>query len=248
MTIERLLARRGRVLLAVLGVTLAALAAPQPARAVLPPDGGTITVTARDVTASNEKVAMAYAALAAMWRTEFRQAGARFVVPDIVRYRGAARSRCGVMDAGNAFYCPDDNAIYYDEVFVAAQAKRAARTLGTDGDMAAIGVVAHEMGHAVAMQLGVVSPYPYENEAIADCLAGAFARQAAHDGSLERGDVEEAFYAMSTAGDPTPRLTGNRRVDRVLLTRAALLGHGTREQRMHNFDAGLEGGPAACLR
>ena len=248
MTIDRLIARRGRLLLAAFGAVLAATVAPRPASAVLPPQAGTITVTERDVTASNEKVALAYAALVTMWRTEFRQAGQRFAVPDLARYRGAIRTGCGIMRGDNAAYCPDDNAIYFDEVFVAAQAKRAARALGTDGDMAAVGVIAHEMGHAVAMQLGYVSPYNYENEATADCLAGAFAQQAARDGSLEKGDAEEAFYAMSTAGDPTPMLTGNRRVDRVILTRAALMGHGTREQRMHNFGAGLEDGPAACFR
>lgn len=248
MTIKRLIARRGRVLLAALGAVLATTVAPQPASAVLPKDTGTITVTARDVTASNEKVRMAYAALAAMWQGEFRQAGERFVVPEVVGYRGAIRSGCGIMGSGNAFYCPDDNAIYFDEVFVAAQAKRAARAVGSDGDMAAIGIIAHEMGHAVAMQLGYASPYTYENEAAADCLAGAFAQQAGRNGSLEQGDVEEAFYAMATAGDPTPSLTGNRRVDRAILTRAALMGHGTKEQRMQNFRAGLEDGPAACLR
>jgi predicted metalloprotease len=248
MTIQRLFPRRGRLLLAALGATLAATTAPARAHAVLPPDASPVTVTARDVTASNEKVAMAYAALVAMWRAEFRQAGERFATPDLVRYRGAVRSGCGIMGSGNAFYCPDDNVIYFDEIFVAAQARRAARAVGSDGDMAAIGIIAHEMGHAVAMQLGYLSSYTYENEAAADCLAGAFAQQAARDGSLEKGDVEEAFYAMSTAGDPTPRLTGNQRVDRVILTRAALMGHGSREQRMRNFRVGLEDGPAACLR
>lgn len=132
-------------------------------------------------------------------------------------------------------------------MFVAAQAKRAAAQLGTDGDMAAIGVIAHEMGHAVAMQLGHISRVTYQNEATADCLAGAFAQQAQKDGTLEDGDIDEAFYAMSTAGDPTPRLTGDRRVDGWILTRAAALGHGTREQRMQNFKSGLDGGAGACL-
>ncbi len=97
--------------------------------------------------------------------------------------------------------------------------------------MAGIGVIAHEMGHAVAIQLGYESPVAYENEAAADCLAGAFARHADKSGSLEKGDVEEAFFGMAAAADPTPELTGNRRVDRVLLTRAAMMAHGTKDQR-----------------
>jgi hypothetical protein len=220
-----------------------ALAA-RPATPAAPQD---VTVTESDVRASNAKVYTAYRALVQMWSTTFRQLDARFAAPDLVRYRGAVRNACGVLRGGNAGYCPGDNRIYFDEVFVAAQARRAAAELGTDGDMAAIGVIAHEMGHAVAIQLGHVSRVTYENEATADCLAGAFARQAEKDGSLEAGDLDEAFYGMATAADPTPELTGDPRVDRRVLFRAARSAHGTGAQRMGNFRAGYDGGPRACL-
>jgi hypothetical protein len=52
---------------------------------------------------------------------------------------------------------------------------------------------------------------------------------------------------MAAAADPTPQLTGNRRIDRVILTRAAIMAHGTKDQRMENFRAGLEGGAGACF-
>jgi len=208
----------------------------------------TAELTERDVAASNEKVRLAYSDLAAMWSNGFAHMHERFVVPRLLRYRGAARSTCGVMQPNNAAYCPLENAIYYDEVFVAAQAKQAALELGTDGDMAGIGVIAHEMGHAVAIQLGFDAPRAYENEAAADCLAGAFALHADRNGSLETGDVDEAFFGMAAAADPTPELTGNRRVDRVILRRASVMGHGTKEQRMDNFRAGLEGGAGACFQ
>ncbi len=205
------------------------------------------SVSERDIAASNEKISMAYGALAAMWSRDFERLGARFVVPQVARYRGAVRSSCGIMRGDNAVYCPSRNVIYFDEVFVARQAKAAAQQLGTDGDMAAVGVIAHEMGHAVAMQLGADSPIPYENEAAADCLAGAFARSAQADGSLEQGDLEEAFYGMAAAGDPTPEYTGDRRVDRRTVVRMAMMGHGTRAQRLANFRAGLGGGAGACI-
>jgi uncharacterized protein len=207
----------------------------------------TTALTERDVAASNEKVRMAYFDLASMWTTGFSQLRARFATPRLLRYRGAVRSACGVMQPNNAAYCPLENAIYYDEVFVAAQAKSAALEVGTDGDMAGIGVIAHEMGHAVAIQLGYDSPIAYENEAAADCLAGAFAQHADRNGSLEKGDVDEAFFGMAAAADPTPELTGNRRIDRVIITRATVRAHGTKEQRMENFRAGLEGGAGACF-
>ena len=206
-----------------------------------------VDVTRADVAKSNEKIAMAHAALREMWTANFRKLGARFAVPGLIRYRGRTSSVCGIMGRGNAGYCPGDNTIYFDEIFVAAQARRAADELGSDGDMAAVGIIAHEMGHAVAIQLGYHSRVTYANESTADCLAGAFTKQAQRDGSLEEGDLDEAFFGMAAAGDPTPELTGDRRIDRRILRAAALMGHGTREQRMANFRQGLEGGAGACL-
>ena len=110
-----------------------------------------------------------------MWSKGLRQIGEPFAPPRLLRYRGVAGTPCGIMGPNNAAYCPQANAIFYDELFVAAQAKNAARELGTDGDMAAVGIIAHEMGHAVAIQLGYASRFTYDNESVADCLAGAFA-------------------------------------------------------------------------
>ena len=246
----QLYALRGRAI--ALALAIAALAGVPSSRlpAAPVPDASPIAdvrLTERDVAASNAKIRLAFADLAGMWRARFAEFGERFVTPRVVRYRGLARSTCGVMQPNNAAYCPRENTIYYDEVFVAAQAKAAALELGTDGDMAGIGVIAHEMGHAAAIQLGYSSPIVYENESVADCFAGAFARHADDNGSLEPGDVEEAFFGMAAAADPTPELTGNRRIDRRILTRATRMGHGTREQRMENFRAGLEGGTRACM-
>jgi predicted metalloprotease len=212
-----------------------------------PAPGTAVDVTAQDVAASNAKVALAYNALVEMWAGDFQQLGTRFTAPGLVRYRGVVRTPCGIMGGNNAAYCTARNTIYFDEVFVARQAKDAALDLGTDGDMAAVGIIAHEMGHAVATQLGADSPVPYYNEAAADCLAGAFTQRSARNGSLEPGDLDEAFHGLAAAGDPTPELTGNRRLDARISSRAALMGHGTREQRLANFRTGYERGAGACL-
>ena len=206
-----------------------------------------VEVTSTDIATSNAKVRMAHSALGQMWTGYFREVGHRFAVPGIIRYRGGAASSCGIMRRNNAGYCPTDNTIYFDEVFVAAQAKEAGKSLGTDGDMAAVGIIAHEMGHAVSLQLGYRSRSTYAMEATADCLAGAFTDHAERDGSLEEGDIEEAFFGMAAAGDPTPELTGDARIDRRILRVASVMGHGTREQRTENFRRGLEGGAGACL-
>jgi predicted metalloprotease len=205
------------------------------------------TVDESAIAASNYKVNMAYQALATLWSRRFAEVGHRFAPPALFAYRGAVRTNCGIMRPDNAAYCTARNAIYFDETFLARLAEAASHELRTDGDMAAIGVIAHEMGHAVVSQLRADSRIPYENEAAADCLAGAFTHESERDGSLEEGDLEEAFFGMAAAGDPPPELTGNRRVDARILTRAALLGHGTREQRLANFTAGYEHGAGACV-
>jgi predicted metalloprotease len=206
-----------------------------------------ITLTSRDVEASTEEAAAAHGALVAMWTQELRRSGTPFRAPRLVRYRGNTRTQCGVMPANNAAYCFNNNTIYFDDVFLAAQAKMASRALGTDGDMAAVGIIAHEMGHAVAFQIGYRSRSSYENEKAADCLAGAFARHAERDGSLEDGDVEEAFFAMAAAADPEFESTGNARVDSRRQARLSREAHGTRAQRQSNFRNGLAHGPRACL-
>lgn len=206
-----------------------------------------VTVTRADVAWSNQKVADAYGALIDMWTKDFDRIGERFVAPRIIRYTGSARTPCGVISPNNAQYCSAANAIFYDEVFVAGMAKIAARQLGTDGDMTGIGIIAHETGHAVAMQLGHRSRSSYDNESVADCLAGAFAYQARRDKTLEDGDMDEATFGMELAGDPTPRSTGNERYDAMIARRIAQQSHGTKEQRVQNFQDGASGGPGACL-
>jgi predicted metalloprotease len=211
------------------------------------PPSDVIEVTRQEVDASNAKVQLVYDALTQMWSADFQKIGDRFAAPQLARYRSPIRTPCGVMMPNNAGYCYADNTIYFDDVFVTAQEKAAARALGTDGDMAGLGIIAHEMGHAVAMQLGDVSRVSYQNEATADCLAGAFAQHSSKDGSLEKGDVEEAEFGMASAGDPTPELTGNQRVDQRILAHLAADSHGTREQRVQNFRTGFTGGAGACV-
>jgi predicted metalloprotease len=210
-------------------------------------DAPRLTLTAKDVDATTQEAIAAHSALVDMWSTEFQRIGERFVAPHLARYRGNTRSACGVLPASNAVYCGRSNTIYFDDVFLASQAKLTGASLGTDGDMAAVGIIAHEMGHAVTEQLGIEFRTPYATEAAADCLAGAFAQHAQKDGSLEKGDLEEAFVAMASAADPQLESTGNRRVDARLAARMRVLGHGTREQRQSNFRTGFDRGPGACV-
>lgn len=206
-----------------------------------------VRVSASDVEASNKKVAAAYGALRNMWSKAFDDINERFTAPRIVRYDRGGRTACGYIGPDNAMYCPLNNTVYYDQVFVAGVQRMTGDATGTDGDMAGVGIIAHEVGHAVATQLGYVSGTSYRNESNADCLAGAFTYEAARDGSLENGDIEEVTQALAMVGDPTPQSTGNARYDRMIQAQLARNSHGTKEQRTQNFRRGLDGGPGACL-
>jgi predicted metalloprotease len=209
-----------------------------------------VTVTEDEVAASNQEISEAYVSLSTMWTQDFEKMGRRFVVPRIYNYRGNVRTSCGVMTMNNAAYCPTNNAIYFDEIFVAGMRKQAARKLGTDGDMAGIGVIAHEIGHAAAMQLGFAPRSSYDNEAVADCLAGTFVGRVQQDttlGKLEPGDLDEALEGVAAAGDPAVELTGNARIDRRREAMLQRMAHGTSEQRVANFKTGLSKGIRGCL-
>lgn len=74
-------------------------------------------------------------------------------------------------------------------------------------------------------------------ELMADCLAGVWAREAeARFGSIERGDIEEAMNAAAQIGDDTLQREAGRRPMPDSFT------HGTSEQRMRWFQAGLQSG------
>jgi len=228
-------------------VPAAAAHAAPPGAARRPDRAPTVRLTERDVTASNRKVAMAYGALVQMWNAQFKRIGEQFDAPNIRRYDGDNFTDCGLIRANNAEYCPDDNTIYYDQVFVAGMQKLAGSELGTDGDMAGVGIIAHEMGHAVAIQLGHEYRSSYQNESTADCLAGAFTQESQHNGSLENGDIDEEVFGISMSGDPTLTPTGDARRDARMHAELARFAHGTKDQRLDNFRRGLNGGPAACL-
>ena len=67
----------------------------------------------------------------------------------------------------NAFYCPADQTIVYDEAFVRAFHDRI-------GESATESIIAHEWGHHIQHVLGEAA-FSIQNELQADCFAGMFA-------------------------------------------------------------------------
>jgi predicted metalloprotease len=130
----------------------------------------------------------------------------------------------------NAFYCGLDHSIYYDNDLLETE-------LANGGDFAVITVLAHEWGHLVQAQLGLLtSQMSIAKELQADCLAGVYARHAAEIGILEEGDLEEGASSLFEKGDfdDTPWFDPQ--------------AHGAPSQRYHAFAAGVTNGLRACLQ
>src|SRR5690606_3800328 len=118
-------------------------------------------------------------------------------------FRDAIGSACGSASAAvGPFYCPLDRKVYIDLSFY----DDLRRQFGAPGDFAQAYVIAHEVGHHVQNQRGLLGrgdAHSIEVELQADCLAGAWARSADARGLVEVGDVDGALNAAAQIGDDT---------------------------------------------
>jgi predicted metalloprotease len=159
----------------------------------------------------------------------------------IVVFRGAVDSACGTTSSAvGPFYCPLDHKVYIDLSFYGELERR----FGAPGDFAQAYVIAHEIGHHLQQQRGVLgggSPDSVEVELQADCLAGAWAQDAERRKLLEIGDVEEALGAASAIGDDKIQERTQGRIQPETWT------HGSAKQRVAAFQRGYRGASAeAC--
>ncbi len=156
----------------------------------------------------------------------------------LVLFRRAIQSACGTAStAVGPFYCPNDQKVYLDLSFF----DELSRKLGAPGQFAQAYVIAHELGHHVQRLEGILrgsSSVPIELQA--DCLAGAWAKDADSRGIVERGDVDQALNAASQIGDDTLQRKQQGYV------RPETFTHGTSAQRKGSFEKGYQGGAAAC--
>ena len=158
----------------------------------------------------------------------------------LVLFRGSTRSGCGTAQAAiGPFYCPNDKKVYIDLAFYDMLRQR----FGAPGDFAQAYVIAHEIGHHVQDTLGLLGHGRTDSvkvELQADCLAGAWAKDAEARGELENGDLGEALNAASQIGDDTLQKREQGHVQPETFT------HGTSAQRKASFQSGYQGGPSAC--
>jgi uncharacterized protein len=158
----------------------------------------------------------------------------------LVLFRNAIGSACGTATtAVGPFYCPLDRKVYIDLAFYDELRRR----FGAPGDFAQAYVIAHEVGHHVQNQKGLLGKGEVSSVAIelqADCLAGAWAKSADARGLVEVGDVDEALNAASQIGDDTIQRKTTGHVQPETFT------HGTSAQRSSSFRRGYDGGAPAC--
>jgi uncharacterized protein len=183
------------------------------------------------------------------WRTIFRQGGENYREPKLVLFSGVYPTACGMgQSAAGPFYCPEDEKVYIDLSFFRLLQER----FRAPGDFAQAYVIAHEVGHHVQKQLGIMeqtarlrqrmSEQEYNEVSVrvelqADCFAGVWAHHAQRERRiLEPGDLEEALRAASAIGDDVLQKRSQGYVVPDSFT------HGSAAQRVRWFRNGFESG------
>jgi len=188
------------------------------------------------------------------WTELFARQNREYVQPKLVLFSGAVESACGMAQAAvGPFYCSADQKVYIDLSFY-----RDLRTrFHAPGEFAEAYVIAHEVGHHVQNQLGIMAraherergasraqanAISVRLELQADCLAGVWASQANRERHiLEPGDMEDGLNAASQIGDDRLQMRAQGYVSPESFT------HGTSAQRVQWFRTGLESGnPGRC--
>ena len=189
------------------------------------------------------------------WKQIFAQDGKIYRAPVLVLYRGATHASCGgaAQSAMGPFYCPADQKVYLDTSFFDQIATRfrgcdvGSRTC----QFSQAYVIAHEIGHHVQNQLGVMddvrkrvaggservrNEMSVRQELQADCLAGVWGNSAAKRHLIDASDVEAGIAAAMAVGDDRLQQQARGYVVPEQFT------HGSSEQRAKWFKIGLSSG------
>ena len=194
----------------------------------------------------------------AEWKEIFDQAGRTYEPPTLVMFTGATQSGCGFAKAAmGPFYCPIDQKVYLDTSFFRdlQQRFRGCDAGSKTCQFSQAYVIAHEIGHHVQNQLGILPKVQQAKQGIeqsdanalqvrvelqADCLAGVWANRAqAKWQFIEPGDVEAALQTASAIGDDRLQRQSQGYVVPDAFT------HGTSAQRARWFTSGLKSGQVA---
>jgi uncharacterized protein len=198
------------------------------------------------------------------WRQIFAKEGKTYRQPTLILYDRVTRAACGgaAQAAMGPFYCPTDQKVYLDTSFFNEIETRFRGCQGRSCQFAQAYVIAHEIGHHVQNQLGILkraqqlqqvaggradaNHVQVQVELQADCLAGVWANyenaQLKSQGKpafIEAGDVEAALTTAAAIGDDTLQKRAQGYVVPDSFT------HGTSAQRQRWFNNGYQGGTVA---
>jgi uncharacterized protein len=184
-----------------------------------------------------------------VWGKLFEKSNMTYRQPKLVIFRGEVESACGLASsASGPFYCPSDEKVYIDLSFCDMLKTQ----FGAYGDFAVAYVIAHEIGHHVQNQLGILARTDRQKSKLsavkanqltvkvelqADFLAGMWAHYAEEMlQTLDAGDIEEAMNAAASVGDDKLQMKYQGKVVPDAFT------HGTSAQRREWFRKGWETG------
>ena len=88
-----------------------------------------------------------------VWTKIFADQGSQYPAPTLVMFRQVTQSGCGTAsEASGPFYCPADQKLYIDLSFYDELRDR----FNAPGEFAMAYVIAHEVGHHIQKQLGIM--------------------------------------------------------------------------------------------
>ncbi|GAB3759048.1 KPN_02809 family neutral zinc metallopeptidase [Spirosoma pomorum] len=184
-----------------------------------------------------------------VWGKIFADKGEQYNDPTLVMFRGVTSSGCGTAQQEmGPFYCPLDKKVYIDLSFYDELSRR----FQAPGQFAMAYVIAHEIGHHVQDELGIMNKVNQAREQMsqrdynklsvrlelqADFYAGVWAHHAQGQSiSINENDVEEALTAANAIGDDKIQERTQGRVVPDAFT------HGSSAQRVYWFKKGLRTG------
>jgi predicted metalloprotease len=186
------------------------------------------------------------------WDGTFERSGEQYPYTDTVFFTDQVQTQCGAATSQvGPFYCPADQRVYIDLGFFDELQSRFGAGAAP---FAQAYVIAHEYGHHIQNQLGVLESIrgdqqgpesrAVRSELQADCYAGVWAANAVETGliaELTQADINDGLDAAMAIGDDRIQEQTQGQVNPETWT------HGSSEQRRRWFSRGYEEGrPAAC--